>query len=126
MIENIKKDFLQSRKAGDKLKANLLSTLIGEIENAMKSGSKETPDLVAISKIKAFIKNASVSANHGNESAVLEIQILEHYLPKMLSEQEILEKTAHLPDFKSKMQFLKQEFPGLYDGKLASEVLKKG
>ncbi len=152
MIEQIKKDQLDARKNKDSIKANLLTTLLGEASSIGKNdGNRETTDLEVVQVIKKFIKNAQqflavaqeFLAVVYNESGMLnvrasiltkEIEILTDYLPIQLTEAGLTElvsaKISELPDKSPKqvgaiMKYLSTNFPGQYDGQLASKIVKQ-
>jgi uncharacterized protein YqeY len=87
-LEQIKKDFLFARKNKDTLAKSLLSTFIGEVELNLKGENPKGVDETVETLAKKFIKNASTI---NNDVAKEEIKILEHYLPKMASKEEVAE-----------------------------------
>ena len=87
-LELVRKDLLEARKSKDLVAKNLLSTFVGEIELSLKGDIKGTEDSVVESIAKKFIKNASTI---GNDVANKEISILEGYLPKQASKDEVKE-----------------------------------
>jgi len=86
-LELVKKDLLEARKSKNVITKNLLSTFVGEIETSLKNENIDIDTLVE-SLAKKFIKNASTIDNDVSRK---EIEILNEYLPKMASKQEILE-----------------------------------
>jgi hypothetical protein len=132
-------------------KSNLLGTLIGEIEMLAKNdGQREVTDADCIVKIKAFIKAIDqILEAYGNDhsskvidietsplvKAKLERQILEDFLPKQMSEQALavaivliimeIKSINSIPDMGKVMNILKSKYAGLYDGKLASTLVKE-
>lgn len=142
LLTCIKRDFLQSRKDRNELKISLLSTLIGEAENIGKNnGNRETTDDEVLNLIKKFLKGINDSlgfmTNAKNEEAVNmlsnEKNILEIYLPAQMEDKDIVQVLqAQIndgsivvgPKFKAEaMKYLKQNFNGKYDGKMASKVI---
>ena len=136
ILENIKAASLAARKARETAKASLLSTLIGEIETAAKSGKSVNDDDV-IAVVKKFIKNIDESLVHVTRTSALvaddmraEKEILESFLPQQLSEAElkallqtyIAEGAKNVGDL---MKRLKAEKAGLYDGGMASKLAKE-
>lgn len=84
--------------------------------------------------IEAATKQQGPNMAEQIAQARLEISIVESYLPKMMDEQELrslVERLVNaLPDKSPKqmgvvMSALKQDFPGLYDGALASKLVKE-
>lgn len=128
----IKADFIQARK--DKLPTivSLLSTVIGEMDNEAsrdKSGSKEVTDETAIKVLKSFSKNLDEVIKHGDPEGALrhEKAIIEGYLPQQMDRAALSAAITAYGVFTLKdiMSHLKTTYPGLYDGKLASEVAKE-
>lgn len=140
LLSEIKKDQLQSRKDKNAVVTAILTTLIGEASMAGKNdGNRESTDLEVVVVIKKFIKNINELAsavgegNHGYIDAIAERQILESYLPSQLSEDEIsdiaLKQISYLEEASPKsmgkiMSYLKTNYAGQYDGKLASKIVK--
>lgn len=130
LIEQIKNQQLIARKNGSE-EASLLTTLLSEAVNIGKNnGNRETTDAEVVSVVKKFIKNieetvaALTTRNQDATKFLNEKAVLETFLPKQLTETELLEiaKTkSSMPEF---MKHLKDNFNGQYDGKLASTVAK--
>jgi len=136
LIEQIKADQLAARKAYDALKANLLTTLLGEaIAIGKNAGNRETTDLEVLAIVKKFIDNLDfVIDKTGKDSvsgsrALDEKNILLAYVPTQMTESELRDdisayiSTAVQPvTMGNIMGFLKQNRAGLYDGKMASKL----
>lgn len=142
LIEQMKIDRIQAMKNGETIKKNLLSTLIGDCCKV----NKEPSDVECIAMIKKFIKNAEETERTLNTSdhfgigdiiskLVTEIEILESYLPKQLSEEKITEIiniciSCGDTNLGQIMKHFKTECEGRYDGavvsKIAKELLQKG
>lgn len=134
LIQRIKRDQVEARMNRDTIRANLLTTLIGEAEMVGKNaGNRESTDSEVAAVIKKFVKNAqetltALQARGGfNEVVAVEISILESYLPKQLTESDLRgiagnSGCAGMPDF---MKYLKDNYAGQYDGKLASTVARE-
>lgn len=84
-FKQIEKEILQSRLTKNELAKNLLQTLKGEYENAVKNG-KPAGDSLVESLAKKMIKNAEIV---GTEDAKKEIEILKQYVPVELSEDQV-------------------------------------
>jgi uncharacterized protein len=141
MIAELKKAMMKAKMEHDTLKSNLLSTLIGEAVMIGKNdGNRETTEQEVLNIIRKFLKNVSenikILEEMGKETATAlkEKEILESFLPKQLSTEE-LEKVvesivADLPEKSVKMMGavmaeLKKRHEGLFDGKSASEIVRK-
>jgi uncharacterized protein len=132
LMQKIKQDQVEARKNRDTIRANLLTTLIGEAEMVGKnSGNRESTDAEVAAVIKKFVKNAEETLTalkaQGtfNEAIAVEVGILNGYLPQQLSEYElkaIAEGRSGMPDF---MKYLKDNYAGQYDGRLASQVARE-
>lgn len=136
-LEKIRRDMLASRKARDPI-ASTLVTLAGEIQAKEKTFSPARPieDVEVLAIVRKFIKGAKETETLLQSSgdidrlnvARAEIVILEAYLPKQLTEdglrafaEEKAKAGAKMGDI---MKALKDEYPGQYDGRLASQVVK--
>jgi hypothetical protein len=133
LIETIRKDMFEAKKAKDVVKANLLSTLFSEIFTLSKSG-KELTSEDELKIIKKFLKNIddTLALNIPEETRnklSKEKQILEAYLPKQLSSEEIEKTVSELvgqgKTIKEIMTYFKENYPGRYNGKTVSEKIKR-
>lgn len=131
LLEQIKNDQITARKASEKTEASLLTTLIGEASAIGKNaGNRETTDAEVIAVIKKFIKNidetvtALTDRNQDASQFITERNVLERYLPKQLNEAELFKLAASQSSMPEFMKFLKENYAGQYDGKLASTVAK--
>jgi uncharacterized protein YqeY len=127
LIEQIGADFkaayMESRtNEAAKEKKNFLGVLKTEVTKE----SKDPSDGYIISKIKSMIKSAEATESLSD----MEMEVLEDYLPKQLSEAEL---TQIINDFTADnsgvnmgqiMGHLKKNYGGQYDGKIASGLAK--
>lgn len=141
ILQQIRADKLAARKSGDSLRSSLLTTLDAEASKVGKDKeNRESTDEEVVQVIRKFLKGleetseALRKAGRPTEQQDSEKTILTGYLPKQLSTEELSavidEFVAQLPEKKPDqlgkiMASLKAEYPGLYDGKLASELIKK-
>lgn len=141
MIKELKKMMMKAKLEKDKVKANLLSTLVGEAVMVGKNdGNRETTEQEVLALIKKFLKgvneNLKLLEETGKDmtSALHEKEILEMLLPKQMSESELTTAVKQiietLPEKSMKMMGkvmgeLKAKFNGQFDGKMASDVVKK-
>lgn len=137
-LQQLKNDQLEARKNRDTIKSSLLTTLLGELDTDAKRSGKE-PDTTAI--VRKFMKNVQENisiaiAGDRRDSDWLdklevEREILESYLPKQLSQDQLesylTKALVHdgLNNKGSLMKYLKDNFAGQYDGKLAAETVTK-
>jgi len=143
LINQIKSDALIARKARKIDTATLLTTLYSEASMIGKNlGNRESTDQEVLQVIEKFIKNANevkeiLLKNNKDVSHVdNEIKVLSKYLPQKMSYNElenvIRDIVEALKDINSEVQMgkvmsvLKNSYGGTYDGKMASEIVKKG
>lgn len=138
LIEKIRADLLVARKARETVTANSLTALVGEAVMVGKNaGNRESTDEEVIATVRKFLKNLEETKRnlvaHGKDTAVCEeeIKILGQYLPQQMSADDlksaitaIVAETAGA-NMGVVMKVLKERYAGLYDGKLASEVVKQ-
>ena len=154
LLDEIKADQLAARKLGDRLKADVLTTLIGEATQItteeFKRGVTKVTDEKVVATVAKFSKNTKLTLeNLATERARLiqaggdvskvdervgaaetELAILSAYGPKQMTESELREAIS---DFRAKnpdanvgtiMAHLKTNFGGQYDGKTASALAR--
>lgn len=138
----IKTHQLSARKSTDlepatkKMKVAVLTTLIGEAEAIGKSdGNRPTTDSEVMALIKKFIKNLNETLSHRPDDvqALYEKELLQEYLPKQLTQDELFnviediimrESLVGPRSMGAVMKCLKEEFDGQFDAKLASQLSK--
>ncbi len=154
LLDQLKADQLSARKSNDRLKADLLTTLIGEATQItteeFKRGITDVTDEKVAATVAKFLKNTKLTLeNLGSERARLvdaggdaskvdartkaaetELAILSSYSPKQMTDSELREA---INDFRAKnpdanvgsiMAHLKTSFGGRYDGKAASALAR--
>lgn len=139
LLEKIKADQLTARKNKEALKATLLTTLFSEVQMKGKNAGHETTDDEATQVIQKFLKGVNETISYldkacGDNTEALataraEKEILEAYLPKMATEDEIKAEVASLKaagaaNIGAIMKGLKDKFGSTLDGKLASQLAK--
>lgn len=143
LIERVKADYLQARKDKSDTRG-VLSALIGEAEAAGRVKEHRAPtNEEVLATIRSFLKKsnevmAALSArreddpteevySHQIQKVIMEINTLESYLPKQLSEDDLEKIVRELqnPTMGSVMSHLKTHFANQYDGKMASTVIKR-
>jgi hypothetical protein len=143
LFETIKADQRAARlaKPRDEARVNALTSLITE---AAKIGDALIPrrdptDEEVLGRLRAAIKNAGEILKHAQPDSGIytateqEVAVLESYLPKQMSEDEIRTAIASIisqadkPNIGVIMKRFKENHAGLYDGatvqKLAKEAL---
>ena len=154
LLDEIKADQLAARKLGDRLKADVLTTLIGEATQItteeFKRGVTEVTDEKVVATVAKFVKNTKLTlenlaterarlaeaggdaskVDERTKAAETELAILSSYGPKQMTEAEL---RAAIDDFKARtpdanvgtiMAHLKTNFGGQYDGKAASALAR--
>ncbi len=131
LLDNIKADQLTARKAKEATKASLLTTLMGDIQNALKGSFKGTEDELVISTIKKYLDTNKEFQGKDPDSATLamlqlEQAVLESYMPSQLSLDAMIAiiKQEGLSDLPSIMKHFKTNYLGRYDGKTLSDIAK--
>ena len=141
ILNAIREKSIEARKAKDSLASSLLVTLLSEVSIVGKNAGRETTDAEAVAVVKKFINNNRETLGvvlHLDEqranSIAQEITILEQFLPKQLTTDEldiearkiVVELNVSTPrDMGAVMKVLKERFEGTYDAKAASEIVKK-
>ena len=135
LLDSIKADQLTARKEKKAVKASLLTTLIGEAAMVGKNAGRDTTDAEVVATIRKFLKGIDESLRvagdyrDGDQCTVLweEKEALESYLPRQMDQSEL---KRVLTQFNAEnankgvlMKFLKDNFAGQYDGKLAAQVV---
>lgn len=126
LIEKISKDFTDAYKSKDMEKKNFL----GVIKTEVTKESKTPEDSYIVGKLKSMIKNAEAT----NSLSEYELSVINEYLPTQMSE-DVLRDTIKLfiedyslstmKDMGKVMSYMKNNFDGEYDGKLASTITKE-
>jgi uncharacterized protein len=135
LLACIKADQLSARKEKRAVTASLLTTLIGEASMVGKNAGRETTDAEVVATIRKFLKGVDeslrVAGDYRDDAqcTVLweEKTALESYLPRQMDKSEL---KRVLTQFNAEnankgvlMKFLKDNFAGQYDGKLAAQVV---
>ena len=132
---DIKNDMIKAWKAGDMLTKNVLNLLLGKIKNkAIDLKVDELSDSEALVIVQKFIKELedereSFRKADRNENVVnltLQLSVIQNYLPKQLSEDEIRAEINKLEDksMKSIMSYFKTNFVGKVDMSLVSRIAR--
>ena len=141
LLKNITDDMYLSMKSGDKEKANTLRTLISKLKDQQIKLRKNISDEEALKIIKTLVKqrkeSAEIYSKAGREELAekenFEISILDKYLPKSMSEEDILSlikkivnetNAKDLSDIGKVMPLVMQRGKGKVDGKIANSILR--
>ena len=142
LLEKIINEMYLSMKSGDRTKANALRTLVSKLKDQQIKLRKDISDQEALKVIKTLVKqrreSMKIFLKAGREELAekenLEISILEKYLPKMISDDEIrvlvegIVKEIGAKDFSDigkVMPLVMKRGKGKVDGKLANDILKE-
>lgn len=125
LIEMVSQDFMAAYKNREMEKKDFL----GLVKSELTKETKTPEDDYVVAKIKSMIKAAEAT----NSLSEMELNILGKYLPKQLSDVELegiitkftSESNLTQKDIGKVMGFLKSNYGGQYDGKLASTITKK-
>jgi uncharacterized protein YqeY len=154
LLDALKADQLAARKLNDRLKADVLTTLIGEATQItteeFKRGVTEVTDEKVAATVAKFLKNTKLTLDNlaterarlteaggdvskldeRTRAAETELAILSSYGPKQMTESQLRDA---INDFRATnpganvgtiMAYLKTSFGGQYDGKTASTLAK--
>jgi uncharacterized protein YqeY len=139
IYEKIKAELIIARKARDSIKVTILSTILGEMNSKAVLDTttleKVVTDDTAMAVIKKTIKGIDetltlLKPDADKSSYENEKMVLEGFLPTPLTEEEMKEELKGFlainegASFGVIMSHFKAMFPGRYDGKLLSSVVK--
>ena len=141
LLKNITDEMYLSMKSGDKEKANTLRTLISKLKDQQIKLRKDISDEETLKIIKTLVKqrkeSAEIYSKAGREELAqkenFEISILDNYLPKLMSEEDVLSlikkivdetNAKDLSDIGKVMPLVMQRGKGKVDGKVANTVLR--
>lgn len=127
-IEQLKARQLVLRKSRNPL-SKVLGTLIAEFEDQLRSG-ETVSEADIFAKIKKYIERAKENLELSIFQDVhihLEIEMLEDLLPNQLEEDTLIdllmsENCSNVGDF---MKFLKENYVGQYDARVAAKVARE-
>lgn len=128
MLSKIKQDQLTARKAGDKIKASILTTLIGE---ASPVGNQVASNDEIIKVVNKFIKNIDESLKlRYDDVLVQERKILEVYLPPVFDKFDILDTITSIDKEQQTLAIIMKQCKAnavmqnkLFDGKLVRDTI---
>ena len=135
--EKISADYMSAFRAKNTVAKNLLSVIKGEIQTIEKNTGVETLSDDEITKIlnktvkslNETLKSLAPVDGKGEDivQAVVELAILQGYLPKQMSKDEITQKIVELKESGvTNIGQIMKEFVSLpVDRKLVSEVIKE-
>ncbi|MFL3007521.1 MAG: GatB/YqeY domain-containing protein [Candidatus Neomarinimicrobiota bacterium] len=141
LLKSITNEMYLSMKSGNKDKANTLRTLISKLKDQQIKSRKDISDEETLLIIKTLVKqrkeSAEIYSKAGREELAekenFEISILSNYLPKLMSDEDVLllikkiideTNAKELSDIGKVMPLVMQEGKGKVDGKIANRVLR--
>ena len=141
LLKNITDEMYLSMKSGDKEKANTLRTLISKLKDQQIKLRKDISDEETLKIIKTLVKqrkeSAEIYSKAGREELAekenFEISILDNYLPKLMSEEDVFSlikkivdetNAKDLSDIGKVMPLVMQRGKGKVDGKIANRILR--
>lgn len=142
LLQQIKEASIVARKQRSPI-SSFLITMYSESANVGKNlRNAESTDLEVIAVLKKFKDGAETIIKAANsrknitdqalmDQANIEISIINEYLPVLISDEELTSIIVTFIQEESSatmgkiMSYLKTSFPGLYDGKVASILIKK-
>jgi uncharacterized protein len=125
--DQISRDYMLAFKQKDTIAKNLLSVIKGDIQTLEKNVGYELSD-EEVSKILAkSVKSLKEMVSNGSEQSKIELSIVESYLPKQMSKDEVTELVNKLVNSGiTQMGAIMKEFISLpADKKMVSEVLRE-
>ena len=127
--EQIKKGLTSAIKAKDVVKKDTLRVVIGEFG---RSAKKELSDDEVIKVLRKLIKSEKeVLDKKGDDSDSEYINIIESYLPKMATDEEVktwIKQNIDFSQFKNKMQamgLIMKHFGTTADGNFVKKIIQK-
>ena len=141
-IDTIKSDMYTAMKSGEKKTAGTLRTLLAKLKDQQINTGKSLSDQEGLNVIKTLVKQRRESieiyekANRLDlaEQEKIELNILESYLPQMMTADEIrslvvsvIEETGSIgmEDVGKVMPVVMQRGTGSVDGKTANMILRE-
>ena len=129
-------------KSGDKIKTNILRTLLSTLKEKKIEKKEEINEDEYISIIKRLVKQLKESADAYQKAGrpelykkeVSELEILKEYLPEILSEEQTHDlvkevigqiSASRLSDMGKVMSLIMQKSNGRVDGKIANRLVKE-
>jgi uncharacterized protein YqeY len=127
--EKINTDFMTAFKSKNMISKNILSVVKGEIQTIEKNiGSDNLSDAEVTKILTKTVKSLKETITLGNdEKSKLELAIIETYLPKQMSKEEVTAKVTELVNSGiTQIGAIMKEFATLsVDKKMVSESIKE-
>jgi uncharacterized protein YqeY len=126
--ETIKKDLPIAMKAKDDDRKDAIRVILGEFS---RSGKKELSDDEVIGILKKLIKSENELLKQKGETTSNFIAVVEGYLPRMVSPEEVLawiKENVDFSQYKNKMQAMgpiMKHFGAAADGNTVKKILQE-
>ena len=141
LLKSIKDEMYLSMKSGDKEKTKTLRILISKLKDQQIKLRKDISDEELLKVIKTLVKQRKESEEiylkAGREELAekenFEISVLNNYLPKLMSDEDVLvlikkiiddTNAKDLSDVGKVMSLVMQKGKGEVDGKIANRILR--
>ena len=136
VMENIRSKHLSARKARDSATLEALGPLLGDIETKQKgTGTFDLSALYGIVRSHINGLRECILNTEGNslqvENMENQVKILSGFLPQKMSgsqmvdiASEVLKSKGEGANLGTVMAHFKEKYPGMYDGKVLSEIVK--
>lgn len=127
VLEKINEEIKNAMRSKDSFRLNALKYIKSLIQNNNIDKSTSSELDVVMGHHKKMVKATEMYKDKALEDLKKEISIIEEFLPKSLSEDEIsqlVDKHISLGNMGAIMKALKEEITGPFDGKLVSALIK--
>ena len=141
-IDQIKQDMYSSMKSSDKIRTNILRTLLSSLKEKQIEKRDSLNEEEYVNVIKRLVKQLKEAADTYQkagrlelaEKEMLELNILKEYLPEIFSEEqtlnlvkEVIAQTSanDLSDMGEVMSAVMQKSKGKVDGGIANRLVKE-
>ena len=142
LTDQIKQDMYIAMKSGDKIRTNILRTLLSSLKEKQIEKKDNLNKEEYFSVIKRFVKQLKEAAHTYQkagrldlaEKETLELNILKEYIPEIFSEEqtlklvkEVIAQTSanNLSDMGKVMSVVMQKSNGKVDGGIANRLVKE-
>tara|TARA_Y100000768_G_C23841853_1_gene616579 strand:- start:360 stop:803 length:444 start_codon:yes stop_codon:yes gene_type:complete len=139
--EQVKKDMYAAMKASDKVKTNILRTLLSSLKKKEIEKKDNISEDEYFAIVKRTVKQLKESANAYQEAGrldlaekeILELEIVKKYLPEILSEEETYDlvkkiiteiSASDISEMGKVMSLIMQRSNGKVDGGIANRLVK--
>ena len=140
--ENIKQDMYQAMKANDKVKANILRSLLASLKKKQIENKNILSEEIFYSIVKKMAKQLKEAMNlyyeagrkELAETEKAELEIIQNYLPEQLSQEETSEliktiitqiSAKSISDMGKVMLLVMRQGGGKVDGGIANRIAKQ-